>query len=150
MTQAEFGDERRRALTNSWAIAERLETARREDISRRILGGLQLEEASKRTQVLEATLSDMCDHGDNASEMETSRINDGEKRGSPSEVRRWRAEEMKKMKTMDVYGYVPAAEARANPEAVIIDTTWVDDANKGKSRLCGREFIGRAVVRSST
>ena len=44
------------------------------------------------------------------------------------------------MKTMIVYRYVPAHEAYNNPDGIIIDTTWVDDPIKEKSRLCGREF----------
>ena len=31
------------------------------------------------------------------------------------------------MKAMDVYEYVDATEAKANPKAIIVDTVWVDD-----------------------
>ena len=35
---------------------------------------------------------------------------------------------------------VPLEEAHKNPNGIIIDTTWVDDPVKMKSRMCGREF----------
>merc|ERR1711994_1178761 len=53
---------------------------------------------------------------------------------------KWRAAEMKTMKEMRVYRYVPMDVARSDPDGIIIDTTWVDNADKEKSRLCAREF----------
>ena len=44
------------------------------------------------------------------------------------------------MNKMNVYDYVPAAEALNDADGLIVDTTWVDDAQKQKSRLCAREF----------
>ena len=55
-------------------------------------------------------------------------------------IRKWRAAEVETMRSMTVYDYVPASEAYGNPNAVVIDTTWVDDTAKEKSRLCAREF----------
>ena len=57
-----------------------------------------------------------------------------------------RQSEMKTFWSIPVYDYVPAAQALADTDGIVVDTTWVD-VNKGsqdhpdwRSRLCAREF----------
>ena len=110
----------------------------------RLLDGLAVERAyetmGRATAYAVEAWSDMCDPGDFEEAQGISPEGESETDADPKVVQQWRQDKLKKIREMKVWRYVLAQEAFQDPQAVIIDTTWVDDAIKGKSRLCGREF----------
>ena len=57
-----------------------------------------------------------------------------------ADVKAWRREEIRTFREIPVYEYATVHEYKADPTATLLDTTWVDDYGKKKSRLCAREF----------
>ena len=89
-------------------------------------------------------LADMCDPEEEITfgvEKKIAGISDED---DEQKIKRQRKEEVKTFHDIGVYEYAWEKEARRDSGAKIIDTTWVDDLVKGKSRLCAREFANEA------
>ena len=89
-------------------------------------------------------LSDMCDNGDFVPKDLEDKAAKGDPEADADRVQRQRAEEIRNFAEIGVYTYGRLEDARRDERGIIIDTTWVDDLVKGKSRLCAREFAKEA------
>ena len=115
----------------------------------RILVGLDIQLAVNSEPEPIHHLTDMCeplvlDSSDGDAMPDEETLNDHSL--DPHEVQKARLRELKTFEEMQVWEYVKMSEALRDPEAILVDTTWVD-LNKGsrahpnyKSRLCAREF----------
>ena len=162
---------RAKVLTNSRSIAEKLDGLEPqtriatyvESGGEAILDGLCVHrEWTSRTrweEILE--LQDMCDPADvvwqqtqeGGEEWLKYKENSGSTHHAPprgreeeemnkANIKEWRKTEVSVFHQIGVYKYATRQEMKATPGAKLVDTTWVDDPQKRKSRLCAREFAG--------
>ena len=85
-------------------------------------------------------MADMCDQEDLITAAMEDKVSRGEGEENSTKIQAQRKVELKTFADIGVYTYTTMAKAKGDQEGVLIDTTWVDDVVKGKSRLCAREF----------
>ncbi len=120
-----------------------------------ILDGLMVESRARCENKLLNQLtsgSDMCDPMDYPVDDVEIEVSEKARDARTHElIRKARQAELDTFHSIPVFEYADKREAEGDPEAIIIDTTWVDK-NKGTvekpewaSRLCAREFAGNDV-----
>lgn len=148
-SQLKHGDGEQTAykvMTNSVAVAEIMDRKVEEpmDACDMYLNGLEVERKRKMGRDIEElnVLEDMCDLGDLQAEEHHESRTVGEDEEEWKQVAKWRAKEIATFREVGVCEYATRTEMKKLPEHQLIDTIWVDDFTKGKSRLCAREFAG--------